>query len=297
MRESVLLSQIAEAARGGFPGRPDVLVGPGDDCAVVRTPGGEDLLLTVDQCVEGAHFRPDRPLRDIARSAMGRAVSDIASMGGRPRWALASATLGGAFDQERASELFDEMAACALRWGCPLIGGDIAIHEGATVLSVTVIGAPHPERGPVLRSGARAGDVVCVTGPLGGAAASGWTRIPAPRVETGVRLCDALGADLHAMIDISDGLGRDAARIAERSGVLIELDAAAIPLAPGVEGWGAAVSGGEDYELCFTCPAPPPADLGCTVVGAVKSGAGCKVVNPDGETLDASDLGWDHHSQ
>lgn len=295
MQESVLLSQIAAASAGGFPGRPDILVGPGDDCAVIQTEG-TPLLLTVDQLIEGVHYHPDRPLADIAEAAIARSVSDIAAMGGAPTHALATAALGRSFDQQRASELFDLMAASATRHSCPLIGGDIATTDGPTLLTVTMLGAPHQARGPVLRSGAQAGDLVCVTGPLGAALASGWTRIPEPRVALAQQLCDRLGENLHAMIDISDGLGRDAGRIAERSMVAIELDADRIPIANGVHSWREAIAAGEDYELCFTCSAPPPGSLGCGIVGRVTEGEGCTVRTPDGETLDAAQLGWDHQA-
>lgn len=296
MRESILLSQIAAASAGGFPGRPDIIVGPGDDCAVVESSHGEILLLTVDQFVEGVHYRADRPLNEIAAAAIGRSVSDIAAMGGSPRYALASAALNKTLEQQDATDLFDAMAQCAAKWNCPLVGGDIAITDGPTVLTVTAIGFPHPIRGPVLRSGARPGDLVGVTGPVGVALASDWTRVPQPRLDAARQLCDTLGEDLHAMIDLSDGLGRDAARIAERSGVAIEIDASAIPVAPGVDSWRDAIAAGEDYELCFTSAAPPSEALGCVIIGRVVEGAGCRVKTPDGKTIDASELGWDHHA-
>ena len=296
MHESVLLSQIISAGPDGFPERPDILVGPGDDCAVVESPGGGSTLLTVDQFVEGVHYRADRPIPEIAAGAVGRSVSDIAAMGGSVRFALATAALNQALDQKYAADLFRSMAGCAADWGCPLVGGDIAITEGPTILTVTVIGSPHPVRGPVLRSGAKPGDLVLVTGQLGAALASNWTRTPQPRLELAGRLCETLGGDLHAMIDLSDGLGRDAGRIAERSGVAIELDAQSIPLAPGIESWKDAIAAGEDYELCFTCAARPPEALGCIVVGRVVAGAGCRVIDSAGDTIDVSELGWDHHA-
>lgn len=296
MRESILLSQITAATAGGFPGRPDILVGPGDDCAVVEAPGAGLALLTVDQFVEGVHYHAGRPLEEIAASAIGRSISDIAAMGGSPRYALATAALNKDLDQQYATDLFRAMARHAAQWSCPLIGGDIAITDGPTILTVTVIGEPHPVRGPVLRSGARAGDLVCCTGPLGAALASDWTRVPEPLLETAKRLCDAMGESLHAMIDLSDGLGRDAARIAERSAVAIEIDAQSIPLAPGIGSWKDAIAAGEDYELCFTSAVEPPSALGCVVVGRVVEGAGCRVKTPDGELIDAGAMGWDHHA-
>lgn len=296
MRESILLSQIATETAAGFPDRPDILIGPGDDCAVVESADGRTLLLTVDQLVEGVHYRPGRPFEEIAACAIGRSISDIAAMGGTPIYALATAALNKDLDQQYATGLFRAMAACANAWGCPLVGGDIAITDAPTLLTVTVIGEPHPVRGPVLRSVARTGDLVCCTGPLGAALASNWTRIPEPRLGTAKQLCETLGDDLHAMIDLSDGLGRDAARIADRSGVAIELDALSIPLATGIGSWNDAIAAGEDYELCFTCTKEPPEPLGCAVIGRVTEGAGCRVITPDGGVIDASELGWDHHA-
>ncbi len=296
MRESTLLLQIAQASAAGFLGRPDVLVGPGDDCAVIAAPGGSTLLLTTDQFIEGVHYARGRSTESIAASAIARSISDIAAMGGAPLYALATAALTKDTHQQHATDLFEAMAACAQGWNCPLIGGDIAITDGQTILTVTAIGAPHATRGPVLRNGAKPGDRVYVTGPLGAALASNWTRTPEPRLDTARRLCEALGDNLHAMIDISDGLGRDAGRIAERSGIAIALEADSIPLAKGIASWREAIAAGEDYELCFTSSTAPPDELGCIAVGIVVEGEGCRAITPDGESFDAHESGWDHRA-
>lgn len=274
----------------------DVLVGPGDDCAVVRI--GESLaLLTTDQLVEDRHYRRADPLDWIARKAVARSMSDIGAMGGRATCMLAAATLRSDFQQ--ADELFDAMATWALRWSCPLVGGDIAIGDGPTVLTTTVVGTPHLSRGPVLRSQARPGDLVCVTGELGGSFESGRHFHFEPRIEDASWLCDEFGDDLGAMIDLSDGLGRDAGRMARASGVRFEVDAMRLPVAPDAT-WRQALSDGEDYELCFTLrgEAPSHTSIGTpiTVIGAVRDGEGCMVRTPEGEMLDASELGWDHRS-
>jgi thiamine-monophosphate kinase len=292
VRESQLLDHVFSRSGDLPPGV--VVVGPGDDAAVIRT-GAELVLLTVDQCVEGVHFRPADPVNRIARKAIARAVSDIAAMGGSPLVALAAATLRRGFD--RADGLFDEMHRAALGFGCPLVGGDIAIHDGPTVLSVTVLGRPHARRGPALRSGAKAGDGVYVTGALGGAMASGWTRVSEPRLAAGSALCDTLGNDLHAMMDVSDGLGRDAGRMAAASGVRIEIEARAIPCAEGVRSWRNAAGAGEDYELLFTSSAAPARDAAgtpITRIGRVVKGAGCVILDDRGEPIDAAEMGWEH---
>lgn len=280
-----------------------VIVGPGDDCAVVRPVRGVDLLLTTDQLIEGRHYTPETPIDLIARKAIARSVSDIAAMGGRPLCALAAASLNTSFDQ--ADELFDAMASWATRWACPLVGGDIAMTDGPTTLTVTIVGRPHNVRGPVLRADARPGDRVCVTGSLGGSLASGRHLTFEPRLDEATWLCDTLGDRLGALIDLSDGLGRDAGRIAAASNGHITLDAAAIPLADDVSDWRFAVGDGEDYELCFTvrgeAPTQTPTGVPIAVVGVVETGSGCLVQTSPAngvpaELIDVSNFGWDHHT-
>jgi len=286
IRESDLLRHIYDRSRD-MPER--VRIGPGDDAAVVDLPG--DTIATIDQSVEGRHFEPDWPLDLVARNAVARSVSDIAAMGGTPTVALAAGALRAGY--EHADDLFDAMAKWARHWRCPLVGGDIAVVDGPTVLSVVILGAPHPARGPVTRAGARPGDAVFVTGAIGKAKAAGWKHPAEPRIEEGAWLAGELGERLHAMIDLSDGLGRDAARIAERSGVRIEIDAGAIPLAEGITDWRDAAGAGDDYELCFCAagdvPAAAPTGVPITRIGRVLDGSGCTI---DGR--DATDLGWDH---
>ncbi|HBS28775.1 MAG TPA: thiamine-monophosphate kinase [Phycisphaerales bacterium] len=291
MREAELLRLIAERSRG-LHGRGPVVLGPGDDCAVVELQGA--TLLTVDQLVGGRHFDPaSTPVDLIARKAVARSVSDIAAMAGAPVAALATGCLPRGF--AGGDELFERMAHWSAHWGCPLVGGDIATGDGPLVLTVTLIGAPHAARGAVRRSGARAGDGVFVTGALGGSLASGRHLSFEPRVREARALADALGRGLHAMIDLSDGLGRDAGRIAEASGVRIELEAGQIPRHEGVAGWREAASEGEDYELLFTAPngAVMPTAVRVTRVGRVVAGAGCVVRTQVGQ-IDARELGWDH---
>ncbi len=249
--EQALLEHIQSRTRDLFAARSDVPVGPGDDCAVVRTPSGDELLITVDQLVAGVHFDASATPDQIARKAVARSVSDIAAMGGRCWFATATALLPKGYAQ--GAELFDRVHAHAAAFGCPVVGGDIASGEAPLTLTVTVLGRPHPARGAVLRSGARAGDRVYVTGKLGGSLASGRHLAFEPRVREGAWLCDTLGERLHAMMDLSDGLGLDADRMARASGVVIELDAGVIPQHADCPDWQAALSDGEDYELLFTC--------------------------------------------
>lgn len=296
MKESELLAHIALRSRGLAREFPAVLVGPGDDAAVVRVAG--DLLLKVDQLIEGRHFRADAPIELIARKALARPISDIAAMGGEPVAALASACLPPGFT--RAAKLFDAMHDHARAWRCPLVGGDIAQGAGERLsLSVSVVGRPHPRRGPVLRSGAREGDSLLVSGPLGGSLdpATGLGRHLTfePRVALARELCDQLGDDLRSMIDLSDGLGIDAARLADSSGLRAVLDAASIPLAPGVASWRRACADGEDHELLIACGpsrAGTARSLGMVTVGRLARGGGCVVIE-GGIEHDARALGFD----
>lgn len=312
MIESDLLRHIysrsSELSRFG-----QVVVGPGDDCAVLRTPSGDHLLLTVDQVVEGRHFEAiadpskARVLDGIARKAIARSISDIAAMGGTPTATLATACLPPGFPQSSADELFDRMHAWALHWGAPLIGGDIAMGpdlgnsaKPPLLLTTTVLGVPHAGRGPVLRSTARAGDELWVTGRLGNSLASGRHLSFEPRVAEARWLCSRAGAEPTAMIDLSDGLGRDADRIARASQVRIEIDARLLPLHPDCTDWRRGVSDGEDYELLFTASPGSLAEgasinaVPLTRIGRIFAGPAGAVIRTDTGLLDASGLGWDH---
>ncbi len=323
-REDELLAHITERSRDLRALFPRVIAGPGHDCAAVDAspnlaPGsiGAPVLLKVDQLVEGRHFRaiPATPIDLVARKAIARPVSDIAASGGTPVAALAAATLpaGCAY----ANELFDAMSRWARRWGCPLVGGDIAMlprgQPGPLVLSVSVMGLPHPSRGHVPRDGARAGDEVYVSGTLGGSfdAGTGLGRHLTfePRLHEARALCEALGPALHAMMDVSDGVGRDGGRLARASGMRIEFEEAALPIAREIAGLAGderlrrGMGDGEDHELLVCVAAgsrvPPKCietGVAFTRVGRVLDGSGCVVRTRDGRTIDASAMGWEHAS-
>lgn len=296
MRERELLSRI-QTRSGDLPERfAQVLTGPGDDCAVIA-PDSRPLVLTTDHLVQGRHFDDALPIELIARKAVMRSVSDIAAMAAEPAWALATALLPA--DYAHADELFDHMATAARRFGCPLVGGDIASlpkgDGGPISLTVTVGG--HAIK-PVLRSGARAGDAVYVTGALGGSLQNQRHALAEPRVREALALHDRF--ELRSMIDISDGLGIDAARIARASGVRMLLEADRIPIHPDATDLHAALGDGEDYELLFTAPAGqaiPQAIEGTPItrIGTVTEGEVAALVRmPDGSTLDASAMGFEH---
>jgi thiamine-monophosphate kinase len=257
----------------------------GDDCAVLD--GGR--LLCTDLLVDDVHFRSAwASPEDVGWKALAVNLSDIAAMGGTPEAAVAAVALP---EGVSADAVLAGLLECAEAFDCELVGGDTSSGPELFV-AVTVLG--RAER-PVLRSGAQPGDAVFVTGPLGAAAAV-LARLdageevdddpsplhrPVPRLDEG-RAAAAAGAT--AMLDLSDGLALDARRLAEASGVRIELDPDRIPVADGAT-LDEAVGGGDDYELCFTAPDP--------VDGAIAIG---RVTEGEGSVLGDQPLegGWDH---
>jgi len=250
----------------------------GDDAAVVELEGGGRLLLCADAAVAGVHG--DLALvgvDDFGWKAMASALSDVAAMGGRPAHALV--TVAGPLGDVDVDCLFDGLLAAADACGCEVVGGDLT---AAPVLVVSVAVTGTVDGLPVLRSGARPGDAVMVTGPLG-AAAAGLQLLKAGRAGEAPdlelahrrprpRLAEGEVARRHgatAMIDVSDGLASDLLHIADASGVGVVVEH--VPVAVGVARFGddaqaAALGGGEDYELVFT--APDPAAMEAAFAGA-----------------------------
>lgn len=243
-----------------LPQSRDVLVGPGDDCAVTHLPGMDvDFLFTTDPVIEGRHFLPDTPPEYIGQKALNRCLSDIAAMGGAPCWALVNLVAPGDMDAERIRRVFNGLLSASEKWGISLIGGDTA--EGAVLeLHVTGVGQiPHGLA--VLRSTAKTGHSIFVTGTLGGSYLPGVDRhlLFEPRVEAGHYL--AQQGWTSAMMDISDGLGTDLPRLLDASNCGAEIWTHKLPISP--EARQAkdertplehAMFDGEDFELLFTVP-------------------------------------------
>ena len=208
------------------PGDPRVLLGPGDDCALL---GGPALpwLITTDMLLEGSHFRlAEAGPRRVGHKALAVNLSDIAAMAGQPVAAVVSVGLPRQGAKQIAEELYQGMRALADKFDTAIVGGDTNTWDGGLVLSVTLLGQPTPP-GPVRRAGAQPGDWLLVTGPLGGSLLGKHLDFT-PRVAEAIRLQQC--ACLHAMIDISDGLAADAHHLCEESNCGAVLRAEAIPI-------------------------------------------------------------------
>lgn len=223
-----------------------VLVGPGDDCAVVSTPGAVLWeLLKVDSVVEGVHFESAENMQRVGWKALCRAISDVAAMGGVPRHALVSLAVPPNILWSRLRDLYLGLGKAGTAYGVSVVGGETVHTSGPLVCSVFLTGSVEPEF-CIRRAGGRPGDVLFVTGRLGGSLASGRHLDFQPRLDEGRWLAQS-GA-VRAMMDISDGLASDMPRLARASGCGVELDPGALPLHHGCtpeQAW----CDGEDFEL------------------------------------------------
>lgn len=298
-----------------------VVLGVGDDGALLDIPAGQHLVVSVDTLVAGVHFPLDAAPDDIARRALRVNLSDLAAMGATPRWFTLALTLPAA-DRGWLEVFSRALAMDAEQFGCALVGGDTT--AGPLGISIQLMGLV-PAGRALTRSGARAGDHVFVTGTLGeGAAAlqlfepglklTGTVREhlrkrfyqPTPRLQEGVKLRGLASAAL----DVSDGLLADLGHIAEQSALGAELQLSALPLAPWlkklahaetVQGW--ALSGGDDYELCFTVP---PANLAgiegmiadgelvASCIGRMTARVGVRCIDDSGELVHVDRAGYRH---
>jgi thiamine-monophosphate kinase len=239
------------------PAHPAVSIGPGDDAAAIRTTPERELLITTDMLLEGSCFRLDEAgPRRIGRKAMAANLSDIAAMAGKPVAAVVSVGLPRQGGRLLAEKLYEGLREMADLFDLPIVGGDTNSWDGPLVISVTIIGEA-TQRGPVRRSGAKPGDWIYVTGPLGGSILGKHLDFT-PRVREALALHQA--ADLHAMIDISDGLAADLGHICEESRCGAVVKAESIPISPAARQLAAtngqtpldhALSDGEDFELAF----------------------------------------------
>jgi thiamine-monophosphate kinase len=267
--EFALIDWIRRRCRDGAA----IAVGIGDDCAVLRPPAGSELLVTTDMLMDGRHFRlAAAGAEAVGYKCLAVNLSDIAAMAGRPLAAFAAVALPRDDPAGIGRGLIDGMRPLAERFGVALAGGDTNAWDGPLVVCITVIGAADPP-GPVLRSGAQPGDVILVTGPLGGSLAGRHLR-PTPRIEEALAIRRI--APIRAMIDLSDGLSSDVGHILEESGGLgATLEAERIPIHPDAVGESRrdgrspldhALNDGEDFELCLVVA---PGDAGRLTAGPV----------------------------
>ena len=299
--------------------REDIVLGIGDDAALLRVPGNCELVLTTDALIEGVHFLPGAPARALGHRALAVNLSDIAAMGASPSWALLSLNLPVA-DEAWLREFAAGFGALARSHDVALVGGNLS--RGALSITVELAGLV-PTGQALRRDGARAGDELYLSGSVGDAACGlellrGEVTVPAaeaaylqrrfeyptPRVALG----QALRGIASACIDISDGVYIDASRLLAASGCGAELEIERLPVseplrrALGEQSWRTALCGGEDYELCFTAPPAQAAAVVATAartgqavtrIGALYPGTGL-TLTAAGSVMQFSPSGFDH---
>ena len=321
--EKALIAQIrrtVSSLRGQTRARHRaVLTGIGDDCAVLRPLAGYDSLVTTDFSLEGIHFRRDwHPPEAVGHRCLARGLSDIAAMGGDPVAVFLSLALPRDLPQSWVRRFLRSLITLAKKHRATLAGGDIAESPDGILADIVVLGTV-PKGNATLRSGAKPGDRIYVSGELGGSAAAVRTLraqprkklnprhymrhfYPQPRIELGRILREKNLAS--AMIDTSDGLSTDLAHLCQESGVGAEVDGSRIPLAsvgkPAREvDLNLALHGGEDYELLFTARGNKPvpnriAGVTITQIGGITPSQGIFLMNSKGVGHALYPRGWQH---
>ncbi|MCP4284035.1 MAG: thiamine-phosphate kinase [Gammaproteobacteria bacterium] len=297
--------------------RDDVLLGVGDDCALLRVPAGENLAVSIDTLVAGVHFYPDADPEKLGHKALAVNLSDLAAMGAKPAWATLALTLPHS-DREWLTSFMRGFSVLANRHRVQLVGGDTT--RGPLTISVQVHGFM-PQGKALTRDAACPADMIGVTGTLGDAGlalmrlAGGKQpsrslrdrlECPMPRLATGM----ALRGLANAAIDISDGLLADLAHICKRSEVGATLDLRKIPLSPEVDeyvkrsgDWSLPLTAGDDYELCFSVPPGYCAQVeaalsgikgGFTWIGMIEKDQGVRCLGLDGLQVETGPGGYQH---
>jgi thiamine-monophosphate kinase len=306
------LALIQRIRRSASRGRTKAGRGIGDDCAILNIPRGHEVLVTTDFSLEGIHFRRDwHPPDSIGHRCLTRGLSDIAAMGGTPIAAFLSLALPADLPQQWVDEFIRGFLKLAKRYSVTLAGGDTSQSPNGILADIVVVGSV-PKSKAILRSGARPGEIIYVSGTLGASVATleelraGKKRRPAshvrhfypdPRIALGQYLREKKLAS--AMIDTSDGLSTDLRHICDESRVGAVVEAAALPKTPGKDGLQLALHGGEDYELLFTAPANKrvPAKIAgvpITRIGTITSSKQIKLRTSDGKSQALEPHGWQH---
>ena len=314
LAEKALISRLRSAARRR---NANLATGIGDDSAVISVPAREQALVTTDFSLEGIHFRREwHPPEVIGHRCLTRGLSDIAAMGGKPIAAFLSLAVPRSVSQQWVDGFLKGFLALADEFKVSLAGGDTAESPAGILADIIVLGSV-PQGKAILRSGARPGDRIYITGELGGASAALQELFaghklrprdfprhfhPVPRISVGQFLREKRLAS--AMIDLSDGLSTDLGHICEESGVGAEILAPAIPRA--VAGKGGtevdlrqALHGGDDYELLFTAPRSKRvpdriAGIPVTLIGHITRRQGIFLMNEDGAGSELKPQGWEH---
>lgn len=230
-----------------LPLNPDVVSGAGDDCAVVRAPGARDLLLLKTDCVvEGVHFAKDTKASAVGWKAMARPLSDFAAVSGMPQFALVTLIAPATTTVAWTRELYRGLAKAARAFEVAIVGGETSATSGPVALSVSIAGRVEKDRW-ISRSGGKAGDQLFVTGRLGGSIRGRHLRFT-PRIREARWLTKNFR--VHAMMDLSDGLGADLPRLAHASGLSFSVNETDLPRSRGCTA-AQAITQGEDYELLF----------------------------------------------
>lgn len=317
LAERTLIAEIRRLAQStSRRGNSSVLTGIGDDCAVLRPDSNSEILVTTDFTLEEVHFRRDwHPPESVGHRCLARGLSDIAAMGGKPVAVFLSLALPDSLPQSWVRGFLRGFMKLGALYGVTLAGGDTAQSPDGILADIIVVGTV-PQGQAILRSGARPGDRIFVTGELGGSAAAvhqmekakisprDYPRhfYPEPRIEVGRALREKKLAS--AMIDTSDGLSTDLSHICEESGVGAEIDAATIPRAhvgkPRREvGLDLALHGGEDYELLFTARhgvriSHQIAGVAVTQIGRITRKRTMFLRSPEGRSQRLEPRGWEH---
>ena len=289
---------------------PRVLLGPGDDAAIVQLAADARCVVTSDMLNEGVDFVWDQcDGRLVGRKSLAVNLSDLAAMAARPVAAIVSLTLPRPRALEMAQRLYEGLLPLAAEFDIAIAGGDTNAWDGPLVISITALGEP-TERGPLLRSGARPGDAILVTGSFGGSILGRHFHFT-PRVREALLLNDRYR--LHAGIDVSDGLSLDLLRLTQESGCGAVLDLSAVPIAADAyrladrRGGGAtpldhALGDGEDFELLLAVPseeaerlvAEQPLEVSLTRIGHFIEGAGLWTSDATGRRCPLAPRGYQH---
>ncbi len=315
LAEQKLIQQIRRSVRRD----KSVVTGIGDDCAVLRVPPGHQLLVTTDFTIENVHFRRDCHSPELVGwRCLTRGLSDIAAMGGQPRAAFLSLALASDVPQKWVDRFLKGLLDLAKEFKLPLAGGDTAQSAGGIQADIVVVGSV-PKGTAVLRSGAKAGQQIYVTGELGASAAvlarlaeskpvgAEYSSHFRPQARVGVGQWLRQRRIASAMIDLSDGLSTDLEHICQESHVGAEIEAEAIPRAqvgrrkkePGKKrvALDLALHGGDDYELLFTSAAAVPSKIAgvrVTRIGRTTRSPGMQLIGADGKARPLQAKGWEH---